>query len=375
MAIPLSKPDITENDIAAVANVLRTGMLVQGEQVAAFESDVAAYLGIKNVVAVSNGTASLHLALIALGVGPGDEVIVPAFSYVATANVVELVGAKCTFVDIDEDTFNINVEQTAAAISPRTKAIIPVHEFGLCCNITGIAAVGSAHGVPIIEDAACALGATEKGAFAGTFGQIGSFSLHPRKAVTSGEGGFLITDDDDLANEFRTLRNHGNRRRDGKADFARAGLNYRMTEFQAALVRGQFARLEEIIARRQILAAHYLEYLRDVSPINLPVEPSDKRHTWQTFHCVVDHTIDRDNLISDLANEGVFVGYGAQCIPVQTYYREKYALDHETLFPNATRAYRSGLALPMYASMSHDDAVTVSSALRRQVGAATKTVP
>lgn len=362
--IPLMSPNISEQDIEAVANVLRSGMLVQGEQVAAFEREVADYLNVKNVVAVSNGTASLHLALVALGVGAGDEVIVPAFSYVATANVVEIVGAKCVFVDVEKDTFNIDVSGIERLITPRTKAIIPVHEFGLACDISELLKIAEQHDLFVIEDAACALGAKENGKFAGTFGDVGSFSLHPRKAVTSGEGGLLTTDDDDLAEQFRVLRNHGIKQQSGKTDFVAAGFNYRMTDFQAALVRGQFARLEEIINRRNELAEIYFENLRGVSEISLPRLPENKTHTWQTFHAVVGETIERDALIEKLKTRGVGANYGAQCIPFLTFYREKYDLNFKKLFPNALRAFKQGLALPMFDKLKAEDVRTVSNALK-----------
>lgn len=362
--IPLMSPNISEQDIEAVARVLRSGMLVQGEQVAAFEREVTDYLNVKNVVAVSNGTASLHLALVALGVGAGDEVIVPAFSYAATANVVEIVGAKCVFVDVEADTFNIDVSQIERLITPRTKAIIPVHEFGLACDIEKLLAIARRHNLYVIEDAACAFGAKENGKFAGTFGDVGSFSLHPRKAVTSGEGGLLTTDDDNLAEQFRVLRNHGIQQCDGKTDFIVAGFNYRMTDFQAALVRGQFARLEEIINRRDELAEIYFENLRDVSEISLPRLPENKRHTWQTFHVVVSESIDRDCLIEKLKARGVGTNYGAQCIPFLSFYREKYNLDCEKLFPNALRAFKQGLALPMFDKLKAADVRTVGDALK-----------
>ncbi len=358
--IPLMSPSITEQDIEAVTEVLRSGMLVQGENVAALEREVADYLQIKNVVAVSNGTATLHLALLALGVSAGDEVIVPAFSYVATANVVEIVGAKCIFVDVEKDTFNIDVSQIERAVTPRTKAIIPVHEFGLACDISDLMELARKHNLFVIEDAACALGATENGKYVGTFGNVGSFSLHPRKAVTSGEGGFLTTNDDNLAEKFRVLRNHGIKMQDGKMDFVAAGFNYRMTDFQAALVRGQFARLEEIINYRNELAKFYLELLKDVSYISLPSLTENRNHTWQTFHTILSEEIDRDNFIQKLKEKGVGTNYGAQCIPYQTYYREKYKLNCEKLFPNALRAYRQGLALPIYEKMQTADIQTVA---------------
>lgn len=361
--IPLMSPNITEADINAVVDVLRSGMLVQGENVDRLESEVAAYLGIKHVVAVSNGTATMHLALIAAGIGPGDEVIVPAFSYVATANVVEIVGATCIFVDVESGTFNLDVSQVERAITPRTRAIIPVHEFGLACNIADLMEIAKRYDLFVIEDAACALGATENGRYVGTFGQVGSFSLHPRKAVTSGEGGFLTTDNDELAEKFRILRNHGIKMLDGKMDFVAAGFNYRMTDFQAALVRGQFVRLEEIIAYRNDLANLYFDYLEGLPSVTLPARPNDKRHTWQTFHVIVSDDTDRDTVIADLKDKGIGANYGAQCIPCQTYYSDKYTLDCETLCPSAMHAFRKGLALPLYEKLNADDVQRVANSL------------
>lgn len=361
--IPLMSPNITEQDIEAVAKVLRSGMLVQGENVAALESEVADYLNVKNVVAVSNGTATLHLALVAQGIGQGDEVIVPAFSYAATANVVEIVGAKCVFVDVEKDTFNIDVSQIEQAITPRTKAIIPVHEFGLACDISDLMKIAEKQNLFVIEDAACALGATENENFVGSFGQVGSFSLHPRKAVTSGEGGLLATDDDELAEKFRVLRNHGIKMQNGKMDFVAAGFNYRMTDFQAALVRGQFARIEETIEYRNKLAKIYFDELNCVENIELPIVPEGKRHTWQTFHAIVGESVNRDDLIEKLKTRGIGTNYGAQCIPSQTYYREKYNLDCEGEFPNALRAFQKGLALPLFEKLRADEIRFVSKIL------------
>lgn len=361
--IPLASPNITENEIEAVAEVLRSGNLVQGKNVAELENQVADYLNVKHAVAVSSGTATLHLALVALGIGAGDEVIVPAFSYVATANVVEIVGAKCVFVDVEKDTFNIDVSKIEKAITPNTKAIIPVHEFGLACDIAEIMTIAEKHNLFVIEDAACALGAEENNKKVGTFGSIGSFSLHPRKAVTSGEGGILTTDDDNLAEQFRVLRNHGIQINDGKPEFVAAGFNYRMTDFQAALVLGQFARIEEIITYRNELAKIYFEELKHTVNIKLPKIPSGKLHTWQTFHTVVSEKIDRNDLIEKLKSRGIGANYGAQCIPYQTFYREKYGLDCEIIFPNSLRAFQKGLALPLYEKLSGDDIRFVSNTL------------
>ncbi len=362
--IPLMSPNISESDIEAVTKVLRSGNLVQGANVSALENEIAEYLGIKNAVAVSSGTATLHLALVALGIKPGDEVIVPAFSYIATANVVEIVGAKCVFVDTETETFNIDVSKIEKAITPKTRAIIPVHEFGLACDIADLIKIAEKHNLPVIEDAACALGAKENGKFAGTFGEIGSFSLHPRKAVTSGEGGILTTVDDKLAEKFRVLRNHGIKNENGKMEFIAAGFNYRLTDFQAALVRGQFSRLGEIIKRKNDLAKIYFDELNSTESIKLPVVPNEKLHSWQTFHAVVGDEINRDEVIEKLKARGIGANLGAQCIPFQKYYREKYNLDCKRQFPNALRSFEKGLALPMYDKLSADDVRTICRTLK-----------
>jgi perosamine synthetase len=362
--IPLMVPDIREEDIEAVVRVLRSGMLVQGEQVAALEKQFAEYTGASHAIAVSNGTASLHLALVALGVGPGDEVIVPAFSYVATANVVELVGATCAFVDIDPNTFNIDASKIEEAVTPRTKAIIPVHEFGLACDIEQVMAVARKHNLAVIEDAACALGAFQNGRHVGTFGDIGSFSLHPRKAITSGEGGVITTENPELARKLRILRNHGIEMQHQKMEFVEAGFNYRLTEMQAALVLSQFGRFKEIYEIKQKLAEQYFRALKDNKLLRLPVVPTGKTHSWQTFHTIVDEKVDRDKVIKLLREQGIGTNYGAQCIPSQQHYQKKYQLNACTLYPHAYRAFRSGLALPLYPLMTKDDVEAVGGGVK-----------
>ncbi len=353
--IPLMVPDIQAHDIDAVVEVLKSGMLIQGKKVDEFEQHVAEYLGVKNVIAVANGTATMHMALIALGIGKGDEVILPALSYIATANVIELVGATPVFVDIDLATFNINTDLIEEAITSNTKAILPVHEFGLACDISTICDIAKKHNLYVIEDAACALGATENGKFAGTFGHVGSFSLHPRKAITSGEGGLLVTDNDDLAKRFRRMRNHGIEMIAGKMEFVEAGFNYRMTDYQAALVNSQLQRLPDILEYKQILAQIYVQELKNNRLLQLPHVSDNKKHTWQSFHILLDNSIDRDHLIQSMKENGIGVNYGAQCMPAQVYYLTKYKLDYKALFPNAWTAYTQGLVLPLYERLTEED--------------------
>lgn len=362
--IPLSSPDIREEDIEAVNEVLRSGMLVQGVNVGKFEDVFCTLTDSKHAVAVSNGTATMHLALIALGIGPGDEVIVPAFSYVATANVVELVGATPVFVDIDLGTFNIDPEKIEERITTRTKAIIPVHEFGLACDIEAVMKIAETHNLFVIEDAACALGATQNGAAVGTFGIFGSFSFHPRKAISSGEGGILSVQDPELDRRIRILRNHGIEMVDGVMEFVEAGFNYRMTDFQAALVASQMSRFDAILSTKRKLSEGYYSLIK-TEKITLPTLPDDRPHTWQTFHVLVDDSIDRNSLILSLKNEGIGTNYGAQCIPAQKYYQKKYNLNFEEEYPNSWRAYINGLALPVYEKLTADQIQYISESLNK----------
>lgn len=363
-SIPLSRPDLVEEDIQRAVEVLRTGMLVQGPRVAGLERALSTSLAGREVRAVANGTAALHLALVALGVGPGDEVVVPAFSFVATANVVELVGATPVFVDIEAETFNVDVDRLEGAITGRTRAILPVHEFGLACDIERIVAIGAARGVPVIEDAACALGATSGGRPAGTFGAFGCFSLHPRKAVTAGEGGLVVTADPRLARQIELLRNHGLGEARGVKDCLLAGFNYRLTEFQAALVESQLARLPRNLAYRAKLAALYHEEIRNPL-VTLPTTPDGKGHAWQTFHVLLDDALERPSVMRTLQDAGIQTSLGAQCIPVQAFYSDKYQIDCPAAVPNAWRAWRQGLAIPMSENLTVDDARYVAAQINQ----------
>lgn len=357
--IPLASPDINDEDIGEVVRVLKSGMLVQGPEVENLEKRIAAFIGVKHCIAASNGTATLHLSLIAMGIGAGDEVIVPAFSYIATANVVELTGATSVFVDIDIETFNIKTGDLERAITSRTKAIIVVHEFGLAADISRIKLIADKKGIPVIEDAACALGATQNDKQVGSFGRVGSFSLHPRKAISSGEGGLITTDDEGLADTLRILRNHGIRMSNGKMDFVAAGFNYRMTDFQAVLVSSQLKRLPDILKIKKELAEVYFKEI-DASKLQLPTIPKGFNHTWQTFHVLLPEDLDQMQVISQLRTRGIGTNYGAQCIPYQTYFAEKYKLNCSTEFPNALRAFKKGLALPIYEKLSGGDIKYIS---------------
>lgn len=344
--IPLAKPDIQDIDIQEVVKVLKSGNLVQGKYVKDLENQTKELIQVNNCTAVSSGTASLHIALISLGVGYGDEVILPAFSFIATANVVELIGAKCVFVDINSEYFTLDPFKIEAAVTPKTKAIIVVHEFGLCANMEAISDIANRFGLPIIEDAACALGAKIGNFYAGSFGNIGSFSLHPRKAITSGEGGLLVTNEFDLDTKFKALRNHGIDPNSKTVDFIDAGFNYRMTDFQGALALSQLRRIHDTLLYKDGLAKSYLEKLN--KNICLPEVPPNYQHTWQTFHITLNSNRERRLLQEYLSVNGIQTNYGAQCIPAMTYYNKKYKHNSIEDFPNSWRAYSTGLALPIY---------------------------
>lgn len=352
--IKLSKPLIPESEIQRVVDILLSGNLVQGVTVESFEKSLAEYLGTKFAIAVSSGTAALHLALLASGIKPGDEVIVPAFTFPATANVVEMAGARTVLVDITCDDYCIDTRKIEAAITPKTRAIIPVHEFGQAANISPILDLAQKHDLWIIEDAACALGTMFKGKKAGTFGDIGCFSFHPRKAITTGEGGLVTTDSEELAVSIRELRNHGIERKAGNVDFVRAGLNYRLTEFQAMLGLIQMPGLEEAFQTRTAVAQAYSSILEGEPYLQLPKTFPERRHVFQTYHLLLESRIDRNRVIARLREKGIEANYGANALHLVHHYKTTYGY-REDAFPEAAKAYHHGLALPMGSHLSADD--------------------
>lgn len=352
--IRLCEPDITNTELQAVSEVLKTGYLVQGVRVRELEEKIEKYLHIQHAIAVSNGTAALHLALIALEIGPGDEVIVPDFTFPATANVVELVGAKSVFVDIDINTFNIDTAKIEAKINKNTKAIIPVHEFGLAANLDAIISISKKYNLKIIEDAACALGASFHKEYVGTKGDIGCFSLHPRKAITTGEGGIIVTNNSEIALKLRILRNHGIYAKDGAIDFVLPGFNYRMTDIQGALGNVQMEKLNSIIGRRKELADLYFEGLSANKNLLLPGKYNDNEHTYQTFYIILDQKLNRDFVMKELRQQGIECNYGAYPLHSLSYYKQKYSYS-DSEFTNSLIAFNQGIALPLHSRLSDSD--------------------
>lgn len=350
----LAKPDISEAAIAQIADVIRTGNLIQGRNVRDFETALEKYFCVKHAVACSSGTAALHLSLLAMNINTDDEIICPAFTFPATANVVRRSGGKVVLADISPDDLCLDPRELEKVITTRTKAIIVVHEFGQSAQIEEIIFFADKHGIKIIEDAACAIGTEYYGQKVGTFGLAGCFSFHPRKVITTGEGGAIITNNDIIAERLRMFRNHGIEIKDGCQEFVEAGLNYRMTEIQAVLGLHQLPELENIIEKRCHQAQLYNNIFTNISSIKLPRVILSRSSIYQTYHIITADHINRNELIDTLRSAGIEAGIGAQALNCTTYYQQKHGYKPED-FPNATRAYRQGIALPIGHHLSDDD--------------------
>jgi dTDP-4-amino-4,6-dideoxygalactose transaminase len=358
--IRLTVPSIEEDDLQAVREVLISGYLVQGPRVEAFEQAVAKYVGTKYAVAVSNCTAALHLSLLALGIKPGDLVIVPAYSFIATANVIELCGAQPLFVDIQPNTFNMDPNLLEVILKrlmsrkqtgKRVKAVLPVHTFGQLADMPTIIKIASRYELPVVEDAACALGATLEEHQAGTWGIMGCFSFHPRKAITTGEGGIITTNDADLAGILRALRNHGLDPDALPPDSIMPGFNYRMTEFQAALGLTQMIKLDRIIAARRRLAGHYDELLRD-NLVDVPAPSRSAGPVYQSYVVLLRERLSRyrDEIIALLKKLDIETNIGTWHMPMTKYFTNRYGYKPGD-FPAADKLFARSLALPIYETL------------------------
>ncbi|HEX7071079.1 MAG TPA: DegT/DnrJ/EryC1/StrS family aminotransferase [Rhodothermales bacterium] len=360
----LAVPSLDETDVAAVAEVLRTGFLVQGRHVEAFEHAVATYTGALHAVAVSNCTSALHLSLLAIGIGPGDVVAVPAYSWPATINVVALAGAEPAIVDVDPRTFNMDPSALEALFRQRrVSAVMPVHAFGGMAQMVEIAALAADRGVPVVEDAACALGATLDGVQAGRRGLTGCFSFHPRKAITTGEGGVVVTDDEDVAMRLRALRNHGLDPEARTADFMLPGFNARMTEFQGALGLRQMEKLTRILASRRHLARRYDELLAG-TPVTPPRSIPGSTHAYQSYVVLLPDSVAhrRAEVIAGLRDAGFETTIGTYALPFIRYVREKYGFGAAD-FPNVSSIDPRALSLPLHEQVTERDQERVVSCL------------
>jgi dTDP-4-amino-4,6-dideoxygalactose transaminase len=371
--IRLTIPSIGQDDLDAVCEVLSSGFLVQGPRVAAFEEQLRAVTGTKHVVAVSSGTAALHVALLALNVAPGDLVPVTAYSWISTANVIELCGAQPVFIDIDPASYNMDPGALEAALNTlmanretarRVKAILPIDAFGLMADMSSICAVAARHGIPVLEDAACALGASWNGHPAGSLGALGAFSFHPRKAITTGEGGAVSTNDDTLAWKLKALRNHGLDPNAPTADFVLPGFNYRLSEFQAAFGLTQLRKMDRIIAARRQLAARYTGLVAGTGIISPAGRPSHQS-VFQSYVCLLPESAAarRPALIAALKQQGVETTIGTWHMPMTTYFRTRYGFRAGD-FPATDTVFSRALSLPLYEGLTAPQQESVVQALR-----------
>lgn len=363
--IRLAQPAIDERDIAAVSGVLESGWLIQGAEVRAFEQELSELTGAAHAVAVSSGTAALHLGLLALGVGPGDEVAVAAFSWPAPANAIVMAGARPVFVDIEPRTLGMNPELLGSVLAarPSIKAVIPVHAFGAIADVAGIMGAAQARGIPVLEDAACAIGVHLDGCSAGTWGIAGCFSFHPRKVVTTGEGGAVVTNDRALADRVRALRNHGLDPNNPAPDFTMAGLNCRMTDFQGALGRVQLSKLPELLAARRTAASWYADALADV-PVERPHSATPESHNYQSYVVLLPSALapHRDSIIQRLRRAGVEATIGTHHIPLTGYYQREFGYRPGD-FPVTDDIAARAVSLPMHHALLPEDPPQVALAL------------
>jgi perosamine synthetase len=376
--IPIAMPVLEKAEADAAHEAVLSGWVSQGPQVAAFEREFAELVGATHACAVSNCTTALHLALLTVGVGPGDEVVTASHSFIATANAIRYCGATPIFVDIDPKTYNIDPQQVAEAITGRTRAILAIHQMGMPCDLPALADVANRHGIPLIEDAACAAGSEIR--INGQWERIGKprghiacFSFHPRKVITTGEGGMLTTSNPEFDRKFRLCRQHGmsvaDTVRHGSQrvifeDYLLVGFNYRMTDFQAAVGRKQLERLPDLVARRRFLANCYKKLLSDVEGLGLPVEPDWARSNWQSYCVRLPERLNQKAVMQALLDQGIATRRGVMC----SHREAPYSGDtqrHDLRLSEDVQDH--SILLPMYAQMREEDLVRITDALKREL--------
>ena len=365
MEIPLARPYTDEAEVAAAAAVIRSGWVSQGGRAAEFEGMVAEYVGARFAIATNSCTSALHLSLYLQGIGAGDEVICPSFTCFATANAIRHVGALPVFVEIEPRTFNLDPSAVSLAVSSKTRAIMAVHQIGLAADMDPIREIAHQHGLVIVEDAATALGAEYKGKRVGSLGSPTAFSFHPRKIITTGEGGMFTTDDEAIADRARIVRSHGASVSDLERHKARGtiyaaypevGYNYRMTDIQAAVGVEQMKKLPWILARKQEIGRWYDEHLAAIEEVETPFVPNYAVHSYQSYLITLRPRlagrIDRDALLRQMAERGISCRHGIAPMHWEPYYRQLYGELH---LPITEEVSRTTMFLPIYPSMSETE--------------------
>jgi dTDP-4-amino-4,6-dideoxygalactose transaminase len=384
--IPVARPWIGEAEADAARRPLLSGWVTQGPEVAAFEAEFAAAVGAPHACAVSNCTVALHLALRAAGVGEGDDVVTVSHSFIATANAVRYVGARPVFADVELGTFNARTDLVAEAITPRTRAILCVHQMGMPCDLAGLVDLARRRGLPLIEDAACATGSEvrwgdEWQRIGRPHGDVACFSFHPRKLVTTGDGGMLTTARADWDRKFRLWRQHSmdvpdtvrhSAERVVFEEYTELGFNYRMTDLQAAVGREQLKRLPAMVERRRTQVERYVELLADLPGLGLPVEPAWARSNWQSFCVVLPHACPQRDVMQAMRDVGVSTRRGIMCAHREpAYAREPWAAGPSGLAVSE-EAQDRGLILPLYHELTEDEQEAVAGALRAACAASVR---
>ncbi len=375
MNIPITKLSFTKEDESTIINTIRSGWITQGPKVAQFEKAVAEYIGVKYAIAVTSCTTALHLALIAEGIIPGDEVITTSYTFIATANAIVYCGAKPVFVDIDINTYNIDPNKIERAITKKTKAILVVHQVGLPAEMDKINLIAKKYNLKVIEDAACALGSEYKGKKIGTISNLSCFSFHPKKVITTGEGGMVTTNNQRFALLLRVLRNHGASVSDLTRHHAEKttcesykllGYNYRMPDISATIGITQMKRLECLLDKRHRLAEYYNLRLKSIACLVLPSYPKYHRHSYQSYILRLnDAPIGRDKLIRKLWEEKGIMARRIMAVHKEPYYHLKYPARH---LPHTEQALRNSFLLPLYPSLKADEQEYVIKSLKDLLG-------
>ena len=376
--IPITKPSLGEEEARAPYESIRSGWVTQGPKVAAFEKAVASYVGAKHGIATTSCTTGLHLALATAGIGPGDEVIVPSFTFIASANAILYTGATVVFADIDARTYNIDPNDIEHRITKRTKAIMPVDQIGMTADMDAINSIAKTHGVDVVEDAAPTIGSEYRGRRTGSNAHQTVFSFHPRKVITTGEGGMITTDDDALADRARKLRAHGMSVSDldrHTADrviieaYDELGFNYRMTDIQASIGLVQLRRLPELLETRIAKAERYNRELPEIRGLAIPFVPPYARHTYQSYclRLTKDCRLDREELMTNLLRRGIATRRGVMASHLEKTYIDRVG---RVALPVTEEATRNTMLIPLFASMTDEEQTYVIDALREELGPA-----
>ncbi len=366
MRVHLSRPDITEKEIEAVCAVLRSPNLSLGPKVGEFEDAFAKYIGTKRAVSVNSGTSGLFLSMLALGIGPGDEVITTPFTFIATSNCIMMVGAKPVFVDIDPVTLNIDPEKIESKITEKTKAIMPVEVFGSPAGFDKICEIAEKHNLVVIEDSCEALGSKLNGKKAGSFGKVSTFAFYPNKQITTGEGGIILTDDDDVADMCVSLRNQGRGKSGGWLAHERLGYNYRLSDINCAMGIVQLSRIDEIKAKRKQVAKWYQEALADDDRLIIPAEPEGCDINWFVFVIRLAEKVtleQRNEVLAEMTEKGIQVSNYFAPVHLQPFMTDKFAYKYGD-FPVTDSVCKSTIALPFYNNLTKDDIAIVRETLK-----------